>query len=275
MSQSPPSLQDIIARYQLMAKKSLGQHFLFDRRLMQRITALAAPLEGCNVIEVGPGPGGLTRELLEAGANVYAIEMDTRCVPALEELGSYFPGQLTLHHGDALKVDATKLCSAPRKIVANLPYNVSTILLAKWLEDLRADETAYASMSLMFQKEVGQRIAAPSGNKAYGRLSVMAQWLCDVQMGFDIPPGAFVPPPKIYSSVIQLTPKALPEGAPAFAQMETLLKHAFGQRRKMLRAALKPLWPDAEKRLSDAGIEPTLRAEQLSVAQFVTLAKTL
>lgn len=269
-----PPLKEVIQRHGLMTKKALGQHFLLDARLMQRIVSIAGAMEGVTAIEIGPGPGGLTRELLQSNtASVVAIEMDARCLPVLAELSDIFPGKLTVHYGDAMKIDLPAITKAPRKIVANLPYNVSAVLLARWLGDIHTHGAeVYAGLTLMFQKEVAQRIMAAPGSKTYGRLSVISQWLCDVQMGFDIPPGAFLPPPKVTSSVIHLTPRRQLALAPDFTSVEAVTKAAFGQRRKMLRSALKTLSPHADALMERAGIDPTLRAEQITVDRFLRLA---
>lgn len=269
-----PPLKEVIHRHGLMADKSLGQHFLLDARLMERIVVVAGSLEGVHAIEIGPGPGGLTRALLQSPAKtVSVVEMDARCLPIMQELGEAFPNKLSVHHGDAMKIALPSLCPAPRKIVANLPYNVSAPLLARWLEDIHAQGAGvYDSMTLMFQKEVAQRIMAAPGNKDYGRISIISQWLCDVQMGFDIPPGAFLPPPKITSSVIRLIPRKTLALNPPFASVEAVTKAAFGQRRKMLRSSLASLTPHPEALLEKANIAPTLRAEQVPVEGFLRLA---
>jgi 16S rRNA (adenine1518-N6/adenine1519-N6)-dimethyltransferase len=265
-----PPLRDIIRRYDLAARKSLGQNFLLDINLTRRIARAAAPLDQAAVIEIGPGPGGLTRALLLEGArHVTAIERDLRCIAALGELAAVFSGRLTVVEGDALRLDPAKLTPAPRKIVANLPYNIATVLLLRWLPGV----AGYESLTLMFQKEVAQRLAAAPRSKAYGRLSVMTQWLCEVRLLFDIPPRAFVPAPKVTSTVVQLLPRPAPLGACAFGDLERVVAAAFGQRRKMLRQSLKSLWPEPEPRLRAAGIAPTARAEELSVEQFSTLAR--
>lgn len=267
-----PPLREVIRRFELSARKSLGQNFLLDLNLTARIARAAAPLDDANVIEIGPGPGGLTRALLLAGARqVVAVERDPRSVAALAELAAAFPGRLTIVEGDALAIDAASLAPAPRKIVANLPYNIATPLLLGWLRTAEAFE----SMTLMFQKEVALRLAAAPRSKEYGRLSVMAQWRCAVRRLFDIPPRAFVPPPKVTSSVVQLVPRAAPLAPCGADELERVLAAGFGQRRKMLRQSLKPLGLDAEALLAAAGIAPTARAEELSVAEFCGLARAL
>jgi 16S rRNA (adenine1518-N6/adenine1519-N6)-dimethyltransferase len=265
-----PPLRDIIRRYDLAARKSLSQNFLLDINLTRRIARAAAPLDHAAVIEIGPGPGGLTRALLLEGArHVTAIERDPRCIAALGELAAVFSGRLMVVEGDALLLDPAELTPAPRKIVANLPYNIATVLLLRWLPSV----AGYESLTLMFQKEVAQRLAAAPRSKAYGRLSVMTQWLCEVRLLFDIPPRAFVPAPKVTSTVVQLLPRPAPLGACAFGDLERVVAAAFGQRRKMLRQSLKSLWPEPEPRLLAAGIAPTARAEELSVEQFSALAR--
>jgi 16S rRNA (adenine1518-N6/adenine1519-N6)-dimethyltransferase len=267
-----PPLREVIRRFELSARKSLGQNFLLDLNLTARIARTAAPLEDANVIEIGPGPGGLTRALLLAGARqVIAVERDPRSVAALAELASAFPGRLTIVEGDALAIDAAGLAPAPRKIIANLPYNIATPLLLGWLRNAEA----FDSLTLMFQKEVAMRLAAAPRTKEYGRLSVTAQWRCAVRRLFDIPPRAFVPPPKVTSSVVQLVPRLAPLGPCGRDELERVLAAGFGQRRKMLRQSLKPLGVDAETLLAAAGVAPTSRAEALSVVEFCALARAL
>jgi 16S rRNA (adenine1518-N6/adenine1519-N6)-dimethyltransferase len=265
-----PPLRDVIRRYELGARKALGQNFLLDLNLTRRIARAAAPLGDADVIEIGPGPGGLTRALLLEGArHVTAVERDRRCIAALEELAAAFPGRLTVVEGDALEIDPQALAPAPRKIVANLPYNIATALLLRWLPTIEA----YQSLTLMFQKEAAQRLAARPRSKDYGRLSVMVQWRCTVRALFDIPPRAFVPPPKVTSTVVQLVPRAAPLAPCRFADLERVVGAAFGQRRKMLRQSLKLLGVDTEALLASAGIAPTARAEELGVEQFCALAR--
>jgi len=265
-----PPLGETIRRHKLSAVKALGQHFLLDANLTARIARAAGPLDACSVIEIGPGPGGLTRALLLAGArHVTAIERDRRAVAALEELAASFPGRLTIVEGDALEIDAASLAPAPRKIVANLPYNIATPLLIGWLENI----AAYQSLTLMFQKEVAQRLVAPPGGKDYGRLSVMTQWAAEARLLFDISAKAFTPPPKVTSTLVEIVPRATPRGDCNRVDLERVVAAAFGQRRKMLRAALKSLGIDANLLLEKAGIEPTERAENLSVEQFAALAR--
>jgi 16S rRNA (adenine1518-N6/adenine1519-N6)-dimethyltransferase len=265
-----PPLREVIRRHDLAARKSLGQNFLLDLNLTSRIARAAAPLEHADVIEIGPGPGGLTRALLLEGArHVTAVERDPRCVAALGELVAAFPGRLSIVEGDALALDAAVLAPPPRKIVANLPYNIATPLLLGWLRNAEDFE----SLTLMFQKEVALRLAATPRSRAYGRLSVMAQWRAEVRRLFDIPPRAFVPPPKVTSSVVQLVPRAAPLAPCRFEALERILAAGFGQRRKMLRQSLKPLDRDVEALLAAASAEPTARAEELSVTQFCALAR--
>jgi 16S rRNA (adenine1518-N6/adenine1519-N6)-dimethyltransferase len=267
-----PPLREVIERYGLMAKKSLGQNFLLDLNLTAKIARAAGNLNGKNVIEIGPGPGGLTRALLLEGAkHVTAIERDERCIAALRELAAAFPGRLTIIEGDALATDIPSLVAAPRKIVANLPYNIATPLLLRWLDQARS----YDSLTLMFQKEVAERLAAAPDSGAYGRLSVIAQFLCDVHLAFDIPPQAFVPPPKVTSTVVQLIPRAEPLAACDKGKLERVTAAAFGQRRKMLRQSLKSLGGNTAAMMAAAGVEPTARAETLSVKQFCALARAL
>lgn len=271
ISDNLPPLRDIISRHELAAKKNLGQNFLLDLNLTAKIARAAGPLEGKNVIEIGPGPGGLTRALVDTQAvKVYAIERDDRCVAALQSLVEAAQGRLELLPDDAMKIDYAKLCPAPRVIVANLPYNIATTLLTGWLHQL----PLFDGFTLMFQKEVAERIVATTRTKDYGRLSVLAQWLCDCEKVFDLPPSAFTPPPKVHSSIVHLVPKPRTDDLP-IATMERLTAAAFGQRRKMLRQSLKTLVPDAEAFLAAADVSPTARAEEIDVAGFVRMAKLL
>ncbi|HYD18664.1 MAG TPA: 16S rRNA (adenine(1518)-N(6)/adenine(1519)-N(6))-dimethyltransferase RsmA [Patescibacteria group bacterium] len=255
-----------------MAKRSLGQNFLLDPNLTARIANAGGNLAGLNVIEVGPGPGGLTRALLfeTEAVIVHAIERDDRCVAALQELVQFAEGRLVLHADDALKVDYESLCPAPRALAANLPYNIATTLLIGWLKLL----PLFHSFTLMFQKEVAERLTAKTRTKDYGRLSVMAQWLCHVEQVFDIPPGAFLPPPKVTSTVVHLRPKPRTDDIP-LEVMERLTAAAFGQRRKMLRQSLKQLNINVEEFCEKAGILGTARAEEIDIAGFVRMAQTL
>jgi 16S rRNA (adenine1518-N6/adenine1519-N6)-dimethyltransferase len=267
-----PPLREIIRRFELGARKSLGQNFLLDLNLTRRIARAAAPLDAANIVEIGPGPGGLTRALLLEGAqHVTAIERDPRCIAALRELEAAFPGRLTIVEGDALAIDVTSLVPAPRKIIANLPYNIATPLLIGWLGNARAFE----SLTLMFQKEVAERLAAAPGDNAYGRLAVLAQWRCGVRLAFDVPPQAFVPAPKVTSTVVQLVPRAAPLAECGQALLERVTAAAFGQRRKMLRQSLKSLGGDTAALIAASGAAPTARAEELSVEQFCALARAL
>ena len=265
-----PPLRDTIRAHGLDAKKSLGQHFLLDLNLTRRIVRAAGELDGHTVIEVGPGPGGLTRALLESpAARVIAIERDARCVAALAELQAAWPGRLTIIEGDALEADWATLAQGPTHVIANLPYNVGTPLLIGWLKQA----PLFAGLALMFQKEVGDRLIAPAGGKAYGRLAVMAQWMCKVSRAFDIPARAFTPPPKVDSSVILLTPRPAPLAPARWDAMERVVAAAFGQRRKMLRASLRQLPADSEALLATAGVDGSLRAEQLEIPAFAALAR--
>ncbi|MEN0074547.1 MAG: 16S rRNA (adenine(1518)-N(6)/adenine(1519)-N(6))-dimethyltransferase RsmA [Paracraurococcus sp.] len=266
-----PSLRETIARHGLDARKSLGQHFLLDETLCRRIAALAGDLAGRQVLEVGPGPGGLTRALLASpAAMVTAVELDRRAVAALAELEAAFPGRLRVIEADALTIEPASLLPAPRKIIANLPYNVATPLLIGWLRGAAALE----GMALMFQQEVAERICAAPDTEAYGRLAVLAQWRCRCDLLLRLPPGAFSPPPKVWSAVVGFVPHAEDPGPALFRTMERLTAAAFGQRRKMLRGALKSLG-DAEGLLQAAGIEGQRRAETLSVAEFDRMARAL
>jgi 16S rRNA (adenine1518-N6/adenine1519-N6)-dimethyltransferase len=267
-----PPLREVIAEHGLAARKSLGQNFLLDLNLTRRIARSGGPLEGQHVIEVGPGPGGLTRALLLEGADsVIAIERDSRILPALATISAASEGRLQVIAGDALTADYSSLADGrPTRIVANLPYNVATPLLIGWL-------TAnwppfWTSMTLLFQKEVAERIVATPGGKAYGRLSVLAQWRTNATILFEIPPRAFTPAPKVTSALVRFDPLPSPRPVPV-AAVEAVTAAAFGQRRKMLRASLRSLWPQPEPMLAEAGIEPTMRAEQIEVAAFLRLAE--
>jgi 16S rRNA (adenine1518-N6/adenine1519-N6)-dimethyltransferase len=265
-----PPLREVIARHGIAARKSLGQNFILDLNLTRRIARAAGRLDEVTVIEIGPGPGGLTRSLLAEGARrVVAIERDPRCLAALGELATHYPGRLELVAGDALALDPATLSEAPRKIVANLPYNIATALLLRWLDRI----CDYESLTLMFQREVALRLVAPPRGPAYGRLSVLVQWLCEPKILFDLPPRAFVPPPKVTSSVVSLTPRPTPLAPAAKPALERVTAAAFGQRRKMLRSSLKTLGIPVEPLLAAAGIPPTARAEELSVPEFCALAR--
>jgi len=270
-----PTLKATIDAYGLSTRKALGQHFLLDGNIIRRIASYAGDMAGCTAIEIGPGPGGLTRALLESNAErVVVIEKDERCLPILMQLKDIAGDRMTIARDDALKHGLLQY-PAPRKIVANLPYNVGTELLLHWLEEIAVDSSAYQSMTLMFQKEVAERITAEHGSKEYGRLSVYAQWLCDIRYDMELPPGAFSPPPKVSSAVITFTPRKVPLFPAKKETLEKLLAKAFGQRRKMLRSALKGFVPDVEAVLNASGIDPTLRAEQVSVEGFGRIVANL
>ena len=268
-----PPLREVLAAHDLDAKKALGQNFLLDLNLTQKIARTAGDLSGADVIEVGPGPGGLTRAILSLGAEkLTVIERDERCLPALEEIASHYPGKLEIISGDALKTDFAALAGErPVRIISNLPYNVGTQLLVNWLLP-RQWPPYWQSLTLMFQKEVAQRIVAEAGDNHYGRLGVLAGWRTEARIAFDVPPQAFTPPPKVTSSVVHLTPRAEPLPVAA-AALERVTQAAFGQRRKMLRQSLKSL--GGEALLGKAGIDPTRRAETLSIAEFCELARNL
>lgn len=268
-----PPIRETIARHGLSASKALGQNFLLDEQLLDRIAALPGDLNGANVLEVGPGPGGLTRALLRAGANVTAIEMDTRCLPALEELSEAFPGQLSVIQGDAMKLDHGEIMQGkPFHVLSNLPYNVGTALFVNWLSGENWPPQ-WQSLTLMFQREVAERIVAKSGTGAYGRLAVLAQWRTQTKLAMKVHRSAFTPPPKVMSAIVHVTPGEAPEGVSA-RTLERLTEAAFGQRRKMLRQSLKGV-PGALESLEAVGIEPTRRAETVSVEEFVALARAL
>lgn len=268
-----PPLREVIAAHQLSAKKSLGQNFLLDLNLTAKIARQAGDLSTVDVLEIGPGPGGLTRGLLAEGArHVLAVEKDPRCLPALAQIATAYPNRLTVLNEDALELDVTSHLKAPIRIVANLPYNVGTELLVRWLTP--PDWPPFwQSLTLMFQREVALRITAQPGSKAYGRLAILAQWRSDPRIVMDLPPEAFVPAPKVKSAVVHLT--ALPE--PRFpadaATLSRIVALGFNQRRKMLRASLKSLGPDIEDQLRQAGLKPTDRAEQISLEGFCALAR--
>lgn len=275
MNDGLPPLREVIAACQLTARKSLGQNFLLDLNLTSRIARAAAPLADHTVIEVGPGPGGLTRALLHEGAGkVIAIERDARVLPALEEISNHYPGRLEVIEGDALKVDWQNLVSGPAKVVANLPYNIATPLLTGWLG---GDDWPpwYSSLTLMFQKEVAERIVAKPGSKTFGRLSVLSQWRSSADKLFDIDRRAFTPPPKVTSSVVQIIPDTGAQLPCRSDVLQRVTAAAFGQRRKMLRSSLKSLGNDPAGLLERAGLDPQLRAEQLGINDFCTLAAVL
>ena len=272
MTAALPPLREVIARHGLAARKSLGQHFLLDLNLTRRIARAAGDLSQGTVIEVGPGPGGLTRALLEGGArHVVAVERDERCLAALAEIAAVYPGRLEVIAGDALELRAAELGPAPRKIVANLPYNVSTALLLNWVREAGA----LGNLTLMFQKEVAERLLARPRSKDYGRLTVITQWRFRVKALFDIPARAFTPPPKVTSTVVELTPRAEPLAPCRMAALEQVTAAAFGQRRKMLRQSLKSLGLDPAALIAAAGAPETARAEELEVAAFCAMARAL
>jgi len=274
MTDGLPPLRDVIRRHELSARKSLGQNFLLDLNLTGRIARAAGPLKDVTVVEIGPGPGGLTRALLAEGARVIAIERDERAVAALAEVAEHFPDRLTIIAGDALAFDAAQgVQGAPARIVANLPYNIATALLVSWLT-AEPWPPWYDRLVLMFQREVAERIVAGPGSKTYGRLSVLAGWRAEAKILFDIAPSAFVPPPSVTSSVVQLIPRATPRACERRA-LERVTEAAFGQRRKMLRQSLKSLGLDPLRLLGAAGIAETARAEDIPVAGFVALARGL
>lgn len=267
-----PPLREVIRLHELRAEKALGQNFLLDQNLTDKIARLAGDMSGKSVIEIGPGPGGLTRSLLRSEArHVIAVEFDKRAVAALQDLVTAAEGRLTLLQDDALRCDLVAAAPSPRAIVANLPYNISTVLLVNWLEMIRTDASVFASMTLMFQKEVADRILAQPGSKTYGRLSVIAQWLCQVKRVMELPPSAFTPPPKIDSTVVHFVPRASAADWPRFATVEKILAAAFQQRRKMIRSSLKEYMAAMES----TGLEQTLRAEDVSVEQYLALARAV
>ena len=276
MSSSPPPklapLREVIARHGLSASKALGQNFLLDEQLLDRIAAIPGSLDGQQVLEIGPGPGGLTRALLRAGAQVTAIEMDRRCLPALAELGELFPGQLRVIEGDAVKIDPASLFEGPYHILANLPYNVGTALFTGWLGG-ESWPPQWQSLSLMFQAEVAARIVSVPGSSAYGRLAILAQWRAEAAVAMKVHRSAFTPAPKVMSAVVHVRPVAMPPGVAA-RMLERVTEAAFGQRRKMLRQSLKSL-PGALAALDQLGIDAARRAETLSVAEFVNIARVL
>lgn len=268
-----PPLREVIARHGLSASKALGQNFLFDEHLLDRIAALPGDLNGRRVLEVGPGPGGLTRALLRAGADVTAIEMDSRCLPALAELEAAFPGKLRVIQGDALKLDHAEIMGGePFAILSNLPYNVGTALFTRWLGG-EEWPPLWTSLTLMFQQEVAQRIAAKPGTSAYGRLAILAQWRAEARLAMKVHRSAFTPPPKVMSAIVHVEPAAMPAGVSA-RMLERVTEAAFGQRRKMLRQSLKGL-PGAVEALETLGLDPQRRAETLEVGDFIALARTL
>jgi len=268
-----PPLREVIARHGLSASKALGQNFLMDEQLLSRIAAIPGDMRDRAVLEVGPGPGGLTRALLREGACVTAIEMDRRCLPALAELDEAFPGQLTVIEGDAMKLDHGEIMGGePFAVLSNLPYNVGTALFVRWLSGEKWPP-AWTSLTLMFQREVAERIVAAPGTSAYGRLAVLAQWRAEAKLAMKVHRSAFTPPPKVMSAVVNVTPTDAPDGVSARV-IERLTEAAFGQRRKMLRQSLKGV-PGALEALGELGIDETRRAETVSVAEFTALARAL
>ena len=273
MTDGLPPLREVIAQHGLSARKSLGQNFLLDLNLTRKIARMAGDLHNHEIVEIGPGPGGLTRALLmEGAARVIAIEKDQRCLAALEDISNAYPGRLTVIEGDATEVDIPARVQGPCRIVANLPYNVATELLLTWLMPNKWPPF-WSSMSLMFQKEVAERIIAQPGSKTYGRLSVMANWRCNTQISMHLPPGAFTPPPKVSSAVVGFEALRTPKFMADQRRLERVVAKAFNQRRKMLRSALKGLVPDVSASLSALGIDPTSRAEMLSLEDFCKMSE--
>ena len=270
-----PPLKDIISKYEIRAKKSLGQNFLLDLNLTSKIARYAGNLKQSDVLEIGPGPGGLTRSLLNEGARqVVSIEKDNRCIAALEEIQSLFPGRLKLLQGDALSMNVTQYLSDPIKIIANLPYNIGTELLVRWLNS-KNWPSFWQSMTLMFQKEVANRIVARPGSKAYGRLSVMSQWRCNTKIAFNIPATAFTPPPKVESAVVHFEALNKPKFPAEVDKLEFVVSKAFNQRRKMLRGALKGHFINVEEGLFSIGVLPTKRAENITVQEYCAMSQIL
>lgn len=270
---SLPPLREVIAKHQLSARKSLGQNFLLDLNLTAKIARQAGDLSGCDVLEIGPGPGGLTRGLLAEGARrVLAVEKDARCLPALQEIADAYPGRFDVINGDALEIDTLAHLTPPIRIAANLPYNVGTELLVRWLTP-KDWPPFWQSLTLMFQREVAERIVAQPGSKAYGRLALLSQWRADARIVLSLPPGAFTPPPKVSSAVVHLDALPAPRFEADAAVLNRVVAAAFNQRRKMLRASLKGISPEIEDLLHAAGIPPTERAEQVSLEAFCALAR--
>lgn len=266
-----PPLREVVARHGLSASKALGQNFLFDAQLLARIAAVPGDLTDREVLEIGPGPGGLTRALLAAGARVIAIERDRRCLPALAELADAYPGRLRVVEGDALAIDAPALFDGRAHIVSNLPYNIGTALLVGWLTG--PWPPWWSSLTLMFQREVADRIVAAVGSEAYGRLAVLSQWRSSARIAMPVHRSAFTPPPKVMSAVVHLTPADQPEGVDP-ATLERLTAAAFGQRRKMLRQSLRGV-PGASQALERVGVDPTRRAETVPVSEWVALVRAM
>ena len=270
-----PPLKDVISRHQLRAKKSLGQNFLLDLNLTSKIARYAGNLDQFDILEIGPGPGGLTRSLLHEGARkVVAIEKDNRCIEALEEIQATFPGRLQLLQGDALSTNASEHLADPVRIIANLPYNIGTELLVRWLTS-KTWPSFWQSMTLMFQKEVANRIVASPGSKAYGRLSVMSQWRCDTKIAFNVPATAFTPPPKVESALVHFEALKEPKFPAEVEVLEFVVSKAFNQRRKMLRGALKGYFQNVEEGLLSIGVLPTKRAEDITVQEYCAMSQIL
>ena len=270
-----PPLKDVISKYEIRAKKSLGQNFLLDLNLTSKIARYAGDLKQSDVLEIGPGPGGLTRSLLNEGARqVVSIEKDKRCIAALEEIQSLFPGRLKLLQGDALSMNVTQYFTDPIKIIANLPYNIGTELLVRWLNS-KNWPSFWQSMTLMFQKEVANRIVAHPGSKAYGRLSVMSQWRCNTKIAFNIPATAFTPPPKVESAVVHFEALNEPKFPAEVDKLEFVVSKAFNQRRKMLRGALKGHFKNVEEGLFSIGVLPTKRAENITIKEYCAMSQIL
>ena len=270
-----PPLKDVISKYQLRAKKSLGQNFLLDLNLTSKIARYAGNLDQFDILEIGPGPGGLTRSLLNEGARkVVAIEKDSRCIEALEEIQATFPGRLKLLQGDALSTNASEHLADQVRIIANLPYNIGTELLVRWLTS-KTWPSFWQSMTLMFQKEVANRIVASPGSKAYGRLSVMSQWRCDTKIVFNVPSSAFTPPPKVESTLVHFEALKEPKFPAEVEVLEFVVSKAFNQRRKMLRGALKGYFQNVEEGLLSIGVLPTKRAEDITVQEYCAMSQIL
>ncbi len=270
-----PPLKDVISRHQLRAKKSLGQNFILDLNLTSKIARYAGNLDQFDILEIGPGPGGLTRSLLHEGARkVVAIEKDNRCIEALEEIQATFPGRLKLLQGDALSTNASEHLADPVRIIANLPYNIGTELLVRWLTS-KTWPSFWQSMTLMFQKEVANRIVASPGSKAYGRLSVMSQWRCDTKIAFNVPATAFTPPPKVESALVHFEALKEPKFSAEVEVLEFVVSKAFNQRRKMLRGALKGYFQNVEEGLLSIGVLPTRRAEDITVQEYCAMSQIL
>ena len=270
-----PPLKDVISNYELRAKKSLGQNFLLDLNLTSKIARYPGSLEQYDVLEIGPGPGGLTRSLLNEGARkVVAIEKDKRCMAALEEIRAVYPGRLELLHGNALSEEVGQYLTDPVRIIANLPYNIGTELLVRWINS-KTWPSFWRSMTLMFQKEVANRIIATPGSKAYGRLSVISQWRCNTNIAFNIPATAFTPPPKVESAIVHFEALNEPKFPAELNKLEFVVSKAFNQRRKMLRSALKNYFYNVEEGLLAIGVSPTERAENVTIQEFCAMANIL